>query len=123
VGNKVEPREANGRGGAKSWAGKGREREGGGGYIRSNLWSMREKTSAMAVELEIMHTARMTRARSPTTRDNGRRPVVDSALEAGRAPVDELVGALGLDGRDGDVDVLRVGALGLGSTPCACLDG
>merc|ERR1712061_870645 len=34
-------------------------------YIKSNLWSMREKTSAMAVELLIMHTARMTFARSP----------------------------------------------------------
>ena len=34
-------------------------------YIRSNLWSMREKTSATAVELEIMQTARMTLARSP----------------------------------------------------------
>lgn len=34
-------------------------------YIRSNLWSRREKTSAMAVELEIMHTARCTLARSP----------------------------------------------------------
>jgi len=34
-------------------------------YMRSNLWSRREKTSAMAVELEIMHTARCTLARSP----------------------------------------------------------
>jgi hypothetical protein len=34
-------------------------------YIRSNLWSRRENTSAMAVELEIMHTARCTLARSP----------------------------------------------------------
>merc|ERR1719159_1839454 len=34
-------------------------------YIRSNLWSIREKTSAMAVELEIMHTARITFAKSP----------------------------------------------------------
>ena len=31
---------------------------------------------------------------------------VDAALEAGRAPVDELDGALGLDGGDGRVDVL-----------------
>merc|ERR1712118_202243 len=38
--------------------------EGTLGYMRSNLWSMREKTSATAVELEIMHTARMTLARS-----------------------------------------------------------
>ena len=34
-------------------------------YIRSNLWSSLENTSAMAVELEIMHTARCTLARSP----------------------------------------------------------
>ena len=40
------------------------------------------------------------------TRDDGRRLVVDAALEAGRAPVDELDGALGLDGGDGGVDVL-----------------
>ena len=40
------------------------------------------------------------------TRDNGRRLVVDAALEAGRGPVDELDGALGLDGGDGRVDVL-----------------
>jgi hypothetical protein len=40
------------------------------------------------------------------TGDDGRRLVVDAALEAGRAPVDELDGALGLDGGDGGVDVL-----------------
>merc|ERR1719264_335714 len=34
-------------------------------YIKSNLWSIREKTSAMAVELLIMQHARMTLARSP----------------------------------------------------------
>merc|ERR1719345_711445 len=34
-------------------------------YIRSNLWSILEKTSAMAVELEIMQQALMTLARSP----------------------------------------------------------
>ena len=34
-------------------------------YMRSNLWSMREKTSAIAVELEIMQHARMTLAKSP----------------------------------------------------------
>lgn len=33
--------------------------------IKSNLWSMREKTSAMAVELEIIQQARMTFAKSP----------------------------------------------------------
>ena len=33
--------------------------------IKSNLWSMREKTSAMAVEFEIMQQARMTLAKSP----------------------------------------------------------
>ena len=39
------------------------------------------------------------------TRDDGRRLVVDAALEAGGAPVDELDGALGLDGSHGAVDV------------------
>merc|ERR1711988_728033 len=34
-------------------------------YIKSNLWSMREKTSAMAVLLLIMQQARITLARSP----------------------------------------------------------
>ena len=32
--------------------------------------------------------------------------VVDTALESGRAPVDELNGSLGLDGGDGGVDIL-----------------
>jgi len=39
--------------------------------------------------------------------DDGRRLVVDAALEAGRAPVDELDSSLGLDGGDGRVDILR----------------
>ena len=38
--------------------------------------------------------------------DDGGGLVVDTALEAGGAPVDELDGALGLDGGDGGVDVL-----------------
>merc|ERR1719329_28274 len=42
-----------------------------------------------------------------TTRDNGWRLVVDDDLEATRRPVDELDGALGLDGGNGGVDVLR----------------
>jgi len=37
----------------------------------------------------------------------GWRLVVDAALEAGWAPVDELDGSLGLDGCDSSVDVLR----------------
>merc|ERR1711871_814289 len=41
-----------------------------------------------------------------TTGDNGGGLVVDAALEAGRAPIDELDGALGLDGGDGGVHVL-----------------
>jgi len=41
-----------------------------------------------------------------TTRNDGRRLVVDTALEAGRAPVDELDGSLGLDGGNGGVDIL-----------------
>ena len=41
-----------------------------------------------------------------TAGDDGGGLVVDTALEAGGAPVDELDGALGLDGRDGGVDVL-----------------
>ncbi|OAY73790.1 hypothetical protein ACMD2_07750, partial [Ananas comosus] len=70
-------------------------------YMRSNLWSIRENTSATLVEFEIMHTALCTLARSPpgTT-------VVDPALEAGGAPVDKLDGALGLDGGNGSIDVL-----------------
>jgi len=40
------------------------------------------------------------------TGDDGRGLVVDTALEAGGGPVDELDGALGLDGSDGGVDVL-----------------
>merc|ERR1711935_1301771 len=41
-----------------------------------------------------------------TAGDDGRGLVVDSALEASGAPVDELDGALGLDCGDGSVDVL-----------------
>merc|ERR1719240_1444891 len=41
-----------------------------------------------------------------TTRDHRRRLVVDPALEARGAPVDELDGPLRLDGGDGCVDVL-----------------
>merc|ERR1719157_125554 len=41
-----------------------------------------------------------------TTWDNGGWLVVDSALETGWAPVDELDGSLGLDGGDGGVDIL-----------------
>ncbi len=41
-----------------------------------------------------------------TTRDNRGRLVVDSALETGGGPVDELDGPLGLDGGDGGVDIL-----------------
>jgi len=41
------------------------------------------------------------------TRDNGRRLVVDSALETSRAPVHELDGTLGLDGCNSGVDILR----------------
>merc|ERR1719345_79154 len=40
------------------------------------------------------------------TGDNGRGLVVDTALETGRAPVDELDGPLGLDGGDSGVDIL-----------------
>ena len=41
-----------------------------------------------------------------TTRNNGGWLVVDADLETSRAPVDELDGALGLDGGDGGVHVL-----------------
>jgi hypothetical protein len=41
-----------------------------------------------------------------TAGDDGRGLVVDTNLEAGGAPVDELDGTLGLDGGDGGVDVL-----------------
>jgi len=41
-----------------------------------------------------------------TTWDDGGRLVVDTALEASGAPVDELDGSLGLDGGNGSVDIL-----------------
>jgi len=41
-----------------------------------------------------------------TTWDNGGWLIVDSALESGWAPIDELDGSLGLDGGDGGVDIL-----------------
>ena len=41
-----------------------------------------------------------------TTWHNGRGLVVDSALETGWAPIDELDGSLGLDGGDSGVDIL-----------------
>ena len=41
-----------------------------------------------------------------TTWNNGWWLVVDTALETGWAPVDELNGSLGLDGGDGSVDIL-----------------
>merc|ERR1719326_317090 len=41
-----------------------------------------------------------------TTRNNGGRLVVNTALESGRAPVNELDGALGLDGGNSGVDIL-----------------
>jgi hypothetical protein len=41
-----------------------------------------------------------------TTGHDGRRLVVNTALETGRAPVDELDGSLGLDGGDSGVDIL-----------------
>mmetsp|Transcript_21448 Transcript_21448/g.38928 ORF Transcript_21448/g.38928 Transcript_21448/m.38928 type:complete len:259 (+) Transcript_21448:17-793(+) len=40
------------------------------------------------------------------TGNDGRRLVVDSALESGRAPIDKLDRALGLDGRNSSVDIL-----------------
>jgi len=42
-----------------------------------------------------------------TTRDDGWWLVVDTALETGRRPIDELDGSLGLDGGNGSVDILR----------------
>ena len=42
-----------------------------------------------------------------TTRNDSRRLVVDAALEAGWAPIDELNGSLGLDAGDSTVDILR----------------
>ena len=41
-----------------------------------------------------------------SARDKGRSLVVDSALETGGAPVNELDGTLGLDGGNGSVDIL-----------------
>eukprot|EP00962_Isochrysis_galbana_P049979 scaffold21439_cov129-Isochrysis_galbana.AAC.3 len=59
-------------------------------YIRSNLWSMREQISAMHV----------------ASGHDRRRLVGDAALESGRAPVDKLDGALGLDGGHRGDDIL-----------------
>merc|ERR1712060_679322 len=42
-----------------------------------------------------------------TTGNDGRRLVVDTTLETGRRPIDELDGTLGLDGGHGGVDILR----------------
>merc|ERR1719201_3116069 len=52
------------------------------------------------------HADRAHDAREVTARHDGRRLVVDAALEARRAPVDELDRALGLDRGDRGVDVL-----------------
>jgi len=41
-----------------------------------------------------------------TSGNDGRGLVVDTALETGGAPVDELDGSLGLDGGDSGVDIL-----------------
>ena len=41
-----------------------------------------------------------------TAGDDGGGLVVDAAFEAGGAPIDELHGALGLDGGDSSVDIL-----------------
>jgi len=41
-----------------------------------------------------------------TTGNDGRGLVVNSTLETGRAPVNELDGSLGLDGGDSGVDIL-----------------
>ena len=55
------------------------------------------------------HAAGAHHLREIAARHDGRGLVVDAALEAGRAPVNELDGALGLDGGDGRVDVLGEG--------------
>ena len=63
-----------------------------------------ENTSAMAAELNIMHTACCTLA--GYHRHNGRGLVAAAALEAGEAPVDKLDGVLGLDSDNGGVAIL-----------------
>ena len=52
------------------------------------------------------HAHRAHHLREVTARDDGRRLVVDAALEARRGPVDELDRALRLDRRHGSVDIL-----------------
>merc|ERR1719446_778115 len=74
-------------------------------YMRSNLWSMRERLRNGRRVRD--HADRAHHACEIAARDDGRRLVVDAALEARRAPVDELDRALRLDGRDRRVDVLR----------------
>merc|ERR1712028_75071 len=66
---------------------------------------MRENTSAIA-ETVGDHAHGALHASKIATGDNGRGLVVNTALEAGRAPVDELNSALGLDGGDCSVDIL-----------------
>ena len=73
-------------------------------YMRSNLWSMRESASPTAVVLATMHRA--LHLGEVAAGHDGGRLVVDAALEARRAPVDELDRALGLDRGDRGVDVL-----------------
>merc|ERR1712098_234192 len=73
-------------------------------YIRSNLWSILENTSAMAVELD--HAAGSHDLGQVTAGHHRGRLVVDAAFEAGGAPVDELDGPLRLDGGYGSVHVL-----------------
>jgi len=53
-----------------------------------------------------------------TSRDYGRRLLIDAALEAGRAPVDELDGSLGLDGCNSSVDILRNDVASLHQAAC-----
>merc|ERR1719440_1914532 len=53
------------------------------------------------------HAARTHDLSQVTARNDSRRLVVDTALEAGRAPVDELDRALRLDRRHRSVDILR----------------
>merc|ERR1719168_377529 len=52
------------------------------------------------------HAARAHHLGKIATRDNGRRLVVDAALESCRTPVDELNGPLSLDGGHGRIHVL-----------------
>ena len=70
------------------------------------MWSGWLLAVEVAVVLDSMHMLQMTLAKSPLG-DVGGGLIADTELETGRAPVNKLDGALGLDNSNGSVNVLR----------------